>query len=640
MRCWLASLLVLTGCVQPDLQRCGDLLCSADSVCLNNSRCVTPDAIEACNGLSDGMGCSTLVFMGTCEGGVCTAPRCGDGIVTGSEQCDGPVTGVDCVTYGFDTGVPACTAACSLDVVDSCVRFGWEKVSSAAAELAWTNGTLLAVVSPDRMHVSIEGGVQATTTSPIHALAGHDHSVAVATTGEILRSDNGAAFAPLALGPIESAQYEIAFDDAGSLFVAIFDPNNTRIWQQVGTGAWQNILTNSQTAALLKFVDGFLYVGYANGEVRRWNGAWSPTLFTAPAAIKDLSAHGGSYFISTNAGNYEVTGSTITQLWNASFPSALATGDAVYFGGDDIGVLRRTDDGSLDVLDAPIFGRLMTDGTSLYIYGNGVYRYTGTEFARRMGVAEPAADAVLFASGDIGIASFSEVLTVASPDAWNRAMPQQTPVALAGRSKNDYYVAGASVVEHWNGSQLTPIAMPLNIPAIADLAWQDSTSTLYAVGAQGLVLQRIANTWTPFGTISGCDLHAIALRAMAYVAGTCGSEGVIWRWSGTAWVEQRREPKSLVALWVDAADNVYAAGPDGGAVRVNGTWRSEPQARGISISATGPTDIWVGGGPGDLVHFDGAAWSRVRIVGAATPRVVATARSVYIAGATTSVLVR
>jgi hypothetical protein len=69
-------------------------------------------------------------------------------------------------------------------------------------------------------------------------------------------------------------------------------------------------------------------------------------------------------------------------------------------------------------------------------------------------------------------------------------------------------------------------------------------------------------------------------------------------------------------------------------------WRTEANARGVSISATSPSDIWVGGGPDDLIHFDGAAWSRVRIVGAASPHVVATSRSVYIAGATTSVLVR
>lgn len=653
MRWWLGLASVLAGCIEPQLQRCGDLLCSADSVCLDNGQCATPDSIAACAGLPDGMACTTVLFTGTCMNGVCTAPRCGDGVVSGSEQCDGAVSsGVDCVTYGFDTGVPSCSALCGLDVVESCVRFGWDKVSSATADLAWTNGTELAVVPPDRKRVFIYSGTQivaSADTSDIHTLVGHDHSVAVAMYGSILRSDNGGAFTPLALGPITPGQYELAFDDAGSLLVAIFDPSSTRIWKQVGTGAWQNILTSTQTAALLKFSDGFLYVGYANGEVRRWSGAWSPTIFTAPSALTDITPRNGSYYIGTvSSGNYEVTGTTLTRIWDKSFPTALASSDAVYFGGDDIGILRRTNDSLLEVFDAPIFGRLMTDGTNIFIYGNGVYRYSGIEFARHLGVGEPAADAVLFASGEIGIASFSEVLTVASPEGWNHTVPQQPPVALAGRSQSDYYVTGGTVIEHWNGSQLTPVALPpSSIPTIEDLGWQDSTSTLFAIGAQGLAMKRVGTTWTQFGTIADCDLHALALRApnTVYAVGTCGiggDEGVIWQLdaAGTDWTELHRISTPLRSLWVDDADNLYAAGPTGGTTRIAGAWQTAPSARGISISATKPTDIWVGGGPDDLVHYDGMAWSRVRIIGAASPRVVATPRAVYIAGATASVIVR
>jgi hypothetical protein len=648
MRWLAASVAMLAGCVEPALQRCGELLCSADSVCINNSQCATAESIDACKGLGDGMACSTVVFTGTCLDGACTAPRCGDGIVSGSEQCDGPVpSGVDCVTYGFDTGVPACSALCGLEVVDSCVRFGWERVSSTSAEMAWTNGTELAVVPPDKKHVVIYAGAQViaseTTTSDIHALVGHDHTVAVAIDGAILRSDAGAAFAPVALGPIDPGQYEIALDDTGSLFVAIFAPNNARIWKQVGTGAWQNILITTQTVSFMKFVDGFLYAGYESGEVRRWNGAWSGTLFTAPSTLTDIAPRNGAFFIATTSGNYEVIGTALTQIWDRTFPTVAVAGDALYFGGDDIGLLRRTNDGLLEVSDAPIFGRLMTDGTNVFIYGNGIYRYSGTAFARRLGVNEPATDAVLFASGEIGVASLSEVLTVASPENWNRAIPQEPPVALAGRSKTDFYVTGGTVVEHGNGTGLTLVALPpAALPIIEDLAWQDSTSTLFAVGREGLGMKRVGANWAQLASVMGCDFHALALHAPStvYAVGTCGSAGVIWQLNGNSWTELYRVDTPLRALWVDDADNLYAAGPSGGALRVSGAWRPESGARGLSISATNPSDIWVGGGSDDLIHYDGTAWSRVRIVGAASPHVVATSRSVYIAGATTSVLVR
>src|SRR5262245_11006590 len=131
---WLVCLAFVASCVEPQLKPCGDVLCSADSVCLPNGLCASQEAVDACVGKPEGAACDTPLFTGSCVAGACTPPRCGDGVVSGSEQCDGSVTGIDCVTYGFDLGVPTCSDRCSLDVVGACARFGWERLLAEPAQ--------------------------------------------------------------------------------------------------------------------------------------------------------------------------------------------------------------------------------------------------------------------------------------------------------------------------------------------------------------------------------------------------------------------------------------------------------------------------------------------------------------------------
>ncbi|MEZ4468577.1 MAG: hypothetical protein R3F43_30105 [bacterium] len=80
---------------------------------------------------SGGLTCQALGF----DGGrlACTAActldsagcsRCGDGVVSGAEACDGEARGPrGCAALGFDGGEPGCTAACRLDP-GPCTRCG------------------------------------------------------------------------------------------------------------------------------------------------------------------------------------------------------------------------------------------------------------------------------------------------------------------------------------------------------------------------------------------------------------------------------------------------------------------------------------------------------------------------------------
>ena len=116
MRCALVVLLLTGSCIDSGLVECGDLTCPVDAVCVSGA-CFPKDRVAACTGLVDGTPCTTSELPdGTCTNGVCVGPICGDGIVEGTEQCDGSVSTMSCLDHGFyEPSGLACTADCRID---------------------------------------------------------------------------------------------------------------------------------------------------------------------------------------------------------------------------------------------------------------------------------------------------------------------------------------------------------------------------------------------------------------------------------------------------------------------------------------------------------------------------------------------
>jgi cysteine-rich repeat protein len=82
--------LVVAGCVQPNLVSCPDgIACSAGLVCDGvHHICVTPEQVAACAGMPDGTDCTADRIVGVCLDGVCLEPACGDHVVEPGEACD------------------------------------------------------------------------------------------------------------------------------------------------------------------------------------------------------------------------------------------------------------------------------------------------------------------------------------------------------------------------------------------------------------------------------------------------------------------------------------------------------------------------------------------------------------------------
>jgi hypothetical protein len=101
----LGALAPVTACVTSSTSHCkNDLTCPSGMMCSpTGEACVDSDLVIACHGNDDGMPCTVPGLpTATCMGGVCQASRCGDGRVTGAEECDGNLLqGQNCQTRGF-----------------------------------------------------------------------------------------------------------------------------------------------------------------------------------------------------------------------------------------------------------------------------------------------------------------------------------------------------------------------------------------------------------------------------------------------------------------------------------------------------------------------------------------------------------
>ncbi|HTL36089.1 MAG TPA: hypothetical protein VL326_23320 [Kofleriaceae bacterium] len=122
---WLAA-----GCVESDSLQCKNgLYCPIGYACDEaRGACVRPDQVEACNGHVDGDVCEIdMPADGICSGGVCLAKRCGDGVVSDLEQCDGDAFADEkyrsCKQgFGFhEDGVVTCTPQCTYNI-DACSK--------------------------------------------------------------------------------------------------------------------------------------------------------------------------------------------------------------------------------------------------------------------------------------------------------------------------------------------------------------------------------------------------------------------------------------------------------------------------------------------------------------------------------------
>lgn len=126
----LSALVLVVGCVEGDAVQCDGYVCPAGTVCDEaNGGCVLAAQLQGCTADTEGMTCNIGgAPTGVCSKSVCVLARCGDGVVTGAEQCDGANLGTrpnaDSCTlgHGFYEGTTVtCNADCTYNL-SNCTR--------------------------------------------------------------------------------------------------------------------------------------------------------------------------------------------------------------------------------------------------------------------------------------------------------------------------------------------------------------------------------------------------------------------------------------------------------------------------------------------------------------------------------------
>jgi hypothetical protein len=106
------------GCLKSNSSQCGPKICPGNTTCMPGNFCVDTDLVQACSGEPNGAACTVPGLPpNVCENGICQAAICGDGRVTGKEQCDGSnLGGNTCQSQGFysETGL-SCNSDCTLN---------------------------------------------------------------------------------------------------------------------------------------------------------------------------------------------------------------------------------------------------------------------------------------------------------------------------------------------------------------------------------------------------------------------------------------------------------------------------------------------------------------------------------------------
>jgi hypothetical protein len=184
--------------------------------------------------------------------------------------------------------------------------------------------------------------------------------------------------------------------------------------------------------------------------------------------------------------------------------------------------------------------------------------------------------------------------------------------AVWGFGRDDIWiVAGfASQAYHWDGAVWTPSDTSVR------RVWGAGPGELWGVGRAGTIQRWSGSSWATVPLSHPGDLWGVwgTSTSNIFFAG----DGGIFRWDGTSVKQVHSSDVALHAVWMDqTARNGWAVGRNGKILRSQdggASWAvdsSPATAYLYDVAGTAADDVWVVGGQGTVLHWDGTRWTVV-----------------------------